>query len=74
MRLVADDGGVLAEKRIALRVRPPVLLSGWMIALYLSVLGFVVWQFVRLVRRAAACPGTVEQAAASAETRDRIRP
>lgn len=66
VRLVADDGGVLAEKRIALRVRPPVLLSGWMIALYLSVLGFVVWQFVRLVRRQRHARELVEQAAASA--------
>lgn len=72
VRLVADDGGVLAEKRIALRVRPPVLLSGWMIALYLSVLGFVVWQFVRLVRRQRHARELVEQARRERETRDRI--
>lgn len=72
MRLVSDDGEVLAEKRIAIRVRPPVLLSGWMIALYLLVLGFVVWQFVRLVRRQRHARELVEQARHERETRDRI--
>ncbi len=72
VRLVSDDGEVLAEKRIALRVRPPVLLSGWMIALYALVLGLVVWQFVRLVRRQRHARALVEQARRERETRNRL--
>lgn len=72
VRLVADDGTLLDERRIVVRVRPPMLLSGPMIGLYVVVLGLVVWQFVRLLRRQRFARSLVEQARREQETRSRI--
>lgn len=72
VRLISDDGAVLDEKRIGVRVRPHVLLSGGMIGLYVLLLGAVVWQFVRLSRRQRHARELVEEARRERETRDRI--
>lgn len=72
VRLTSDDGKLLEERRITIRVRPPTLLSGPMIGAYVLLLGMIVWQFIRLIRRQRYARSLVEQARREQETRSRI--
>lgn len=72
VQLLGDDGTLMEEHELGVRVRAPLLLRAPMIGVYVILSGLLIWFFIRLARRQRQVRSLVETARREQETRARI--